>query len=492
MTFDDGGVTRRDFFRSTAVAGLSAAAAARPAMAQQAQEGAAAAPGATLAGTLSRYAIGLRYEHLSPEVVRYAKHLLLDTLGVALGAYQSEPSRIARSVISELGGRPEATIIGSGDRTSASLAALANGVMVRYLDFNDVYFNLDGPHPSENIAPALAVAERQRASGRQMLLGMFLGFEMQGRMADTWSTPGMGFHHVSMGGYIVPIVAGKILGLTEEQMVNAIGLGGTTSHTTSYLGDQVTMIKALGYAFTGQRGIDAALMAQRGMTGPANALETFLRVTRFNGDLTPLTKGGDTPRILRTAIKPFASEYMSHSALEALFHILREHPLRPQEVASMSLRTFRTAIRVLARDGAYKPQTKETADHSLPYCLAIALAEGALGSEQFAREQWKDPAIVSLMSRITIAEDPEMSKQYPPARPAALQIRTTDGRTFEHRVDYPKGDPRNPMSDDEVRAKFRTLAGPLMSGARMQAVIDCVDRIDRVADTGELMKLLVV
>ena len=492
MESDDRGFTRREFFQSTAAASVALAAAGQPASVAAQQRNANSQPAELVSRTLSRYAVGLRYEDLSPPVIAYAKHLLLDTIGVALGAYTSEPSRITQSIVKELGGRPEATVIGSGEKTSASLAALANGAMVRYLDFNDVYFNLDGPHPSENIPPALAMAERQHASGRQMLLGLFLGFEMQGRMADTWSTPRLGFHHVTMGGYIVPMVVGKILGLTEDQMVNAIGLGGATSHTTSYLGEQVTMIKALGYAFTGQRGIEAALMAQKGMTGPANVFETFLRVTRFTGDLTPLTKGGDTPRILRTAIKPYASEYMSHSPLEALFQILAERPIKPEDVESMSLQTFRTAIGVLARDGAYKPQTRETADHSLPYVLAIALAEGALGPEQFAREQWKDPKIIDLMSRIRITEDAEMSKSYPPARPADLQIRTKDGKVYQRRVDYPKGDPRNPMSDEEVKTKFRKLARPLMSEARVKAVIDCVDRIDRVADTGELMKLLAV
>jgi 2-methylcitrate dehydratase len=465
------GATRRDFIKSTAVAGAGAVSAVAGGMSvpiAAAQTGAGGQPtadGERISRTLSRYAVGVKYEELSPEVIRYGKHLLLDTIGVALGAYLSEPSRIVRSVIRELGGRPESTIIGSGEKTSASLAALANGTMVRYLDFMDVYFNVDGPHPSENIPVALAIAERQRATG---------------------------FHHVTLGGYITPIVAGKILGLSEDQMVNAVGLGGATSHTTSYLGDQVTMIKALGYAFTGQRGIEAALMAQKGMTGPENVLEVFVRVARFTGDLTPLTKGGATPRILRTAIKPYASEYMTHSPLEALFSILKEHPLKVEDVESMTLQTFRTAIGVLARPGAYTPQTRETADHSLPYCLALALAEGDLGPEQFAREQWKDPKIIDLMSRIKISEDPAMTKRYPPARPADLQVRTRDGKIYQKRVDYPKGDPHNPMSDEEVEAKFRKLARPLMSEARVKSIIDCVDNVEHLTDTGQLMELLVV
>ena len=488
-------LTRRNFLRTTAGA-VTVAAAGFPeetpsASLPLAQDGRGSNTG-TVSRILSRYATGLRYDDLSPEVVRYGKHLLLDTIGVALGAYPSEPSRITRSVVNELGGRPEATIIGSGEKTSSSLAALSNGVMVRYLDFMDVYFNLDGPHPSENIPVALAVAERQHASGKEMLVGMFLGYEIQGRIADTWSTVRSGLNFVSMGGFVTPMVAGRILKLTEDQMVNAIGLAGCTSHTTNYLGDQVTMIKALGYPFTGQRGIEAALMAQKGMTGPEDAVEVFLRLIKFTGDLAPLTKGAEKPRILGTAIKPYAAEYMSHSALEALFGILKEHPLKAADIESMHLQTFNTAIAVLAKDGAYRPQTKETADHSLPYCLAIGLIEGDIGAEQFAHEQWKDPKVIDLTSRIKITEDLALSKLYPPARPANLEIRTTDGNVYRRRVDYPKGDPHNPMSDEEVKAKFRKLARPLMREDRVKAIIECVDGIENVADTGQLMKLLVL
>lgn len=158
----------------------------------------------------------------------------------------------------------------------------------------------------------------------------------------------------------------------------------------------------------------------------------------------------------------------------------------------MNLQTFRSAVGVLAKEGAYKPQTKETADHSLPYCLAVGLVEGDIGPEQFAHEQWKDPKIIDLMSKIKVTEDSELSKLYPPARPADLQIRTKNGNVYRNRVDYPKGDPHNPMSDEEVKTKFRRLAEPLMKEERVKAIIDCVDKIENVADTGQLMALLVV
>ena len=222
----------------------------------------------TASRALAKYVAALKYDHLSPEVVRYTKHLILDTLGVALGGYLSEPSRMTRGLARDLGGHPESTVIGSGDRTSCSLAAMANGVMVRYLDFMDIYFNVDTPHPSENIPAALAVAEREHRGGKDALLAAFIGFEVQGRFADWIPCHKLGWHHVTMGGYTVPLVAGKLLGLSESELANAMGIGGCSNNTTDYVHGQISMIKALGYPFGAQRGIEAALLAQKGFTGP--------------------------------------------------------------------------------------------------------------------------------------------------------------------------------------------------------------------------------
>jgi len=440
---------------------------------------------------LSRFATKLAYEDLSPEVVAYSKHLVLDTLGVALGGYLSEPSYITRSVVRELGGCPEATIIGSGDKTSCSLAALANGVMVRYLDFMDIYYTVDACHPSENIPVALAVGEREHSSGKDVLLAVFLGFEFQGRLADTFPTHKLGWHHVTMGGYVTPFVAGKLLALNEEQMVNAMGIAGYTSHTLNYVTGPISMIKALGYGLAGQRGVEAALMALKGMTGPDNIIEFFNQVMELNIDLAPVIKGGHKPRILRSAIKPYASEFMTHTPIEAMYAIVKENHLKAEDIDSMHLRIYEFAMH-LANEECYKPETRERADHSLPYCLAIGLIEGDVGAEQFAHEQWKDPMVLELMSRIKVTLDPELEKVYPQARPADLGIRTKSGQAYRKRVDYPKGDPNNPMSDEEVHAKFHKLAKPLMSQKQIKNIIDTVSLLENLEDVGHLMQLLVV
>ncbi len=453
----------------------------------------------TAAKELSNFAVGLKFEDLSKEIVHKAKQMILDTLGCALGGYLSEPSRITRSVLRDLGGKVESTIIGTGEKTSSPNAALANCVMVRYLDFMDIYFSVDTSHPSENIPTALAVGEREHSSGKEVLQAVVIGFEVQGRFTDAIPLLSLGWHHVTVAGYTTPIVAGRLLGLNEEQMVHAIGISGSHNHALMGIigvGEkghgQISMMKAIGYGFGSQSGITAALLAQKGFTGPATIIESFNRVIADNMDLTPITKGSKKMRILDTCIKPFAAEFMTHTPLEALLELVKKHGIKAEDVAEINLRTHELATYILAQPEAYTPQSRETADHSLPYCLAVGLIEGDLGPEQFQRQQWKDPKVVDLMSRIKISSDPELEKLYPPARPADIEVLTQKGERFRARVDYPKGDPHNPMTDDEVQAKFRKLASKLMGEHQILRIIETVYNIEKVDDIGELMELLVV
>jgi 2-methylcitrate dehydratase len=451
----------------------------------------------TAAEELSHFTASLKYEDLSEDVVHKAKQMLLDTLGCALGGYLNEPSRITRAVLREQGGCPESTIIGSGEKTSCANAALANCVMVRYLDFCDIYANLHPCHPSENIPTALAMGERAHATGRDILTAIVIGFEVQQRFADAVPIHRMGWHHVSIAGFTTPLVAGKLLNLDADQLAHAVGISG--SHNLALDGllgmhghGQVTMMKAAGYGFGSQSGIIAALMAQKGFTGPHTIIESFNDTVFKGADLTPLIKGGEKMRILETSIKPFPCEFMIHSPLEALFTLVREHEIKAEDVVEMHLRTYEFAVTALAQLRAYKPETRETADHSLPYCLAIGLIEKEVGLDQFRRDQWKDPEILKLMSKIKVTADPELEKLFPKARPADLEIITTKGEKLRARVDYPKGDPRNPMTDQEVQAKFRKLTEPLMAKEQINRIIEAVNNVENINDTNELMELLVV
>ena len=232
-------------------------------------------------------------------------------------------------------------------------------------------------------------------------------------------------------------------------------------------------------------------MAKNGMTGPDDPIERFNKIAGGNVDLGPVIKGGDKPRILKSGIKPYAAEYMTHTPLDALRLIVKENNLKPDDVDSMHLRMFEFAMQLAAPD-RYKPDTREQADHSLPYCLAVGLLEGDLGPEQFKHDQWKQapPGGGNYLLIVFTLED--LGDRSLEVGPQQIEVTTKDGKTYRKRVDFPKGDEKNPMTDEEVQAKFKKLAGPLMSEWRMQRIIDTVNNIEDVDDIHKLLELVVV
>jgi 2-methylcitrate dehydratase len=451
----------------------------------------------TASQALSRYAIGLAYEDLPAEVVHKAKQLLLDTLGCALGGYLNEPSRITRAVIREMGGVAESTIIGSGEKTTMANATLANNVMVRYLDFSDIYFNLDPTHPSENIPAVLAVGERERSSGRDILTAIVLAAEINQRFGDTMGLRLQGWHHVTYAGYVIPIVASKLLGLSEEQMVHAIGISGSHNNATGILGEhegdkprEISMMKAAGFGFGAQSGIIGTLMAQKGFTGPNTAIESLNIWAAKKVDLTPLVEGSGSFKILQTGLKPYAAEFMTHGPLDALYKIAREQNITPDDVEEIHLRGFSFVMKLAGPD-AYDVHTRESADHSMPYCLAVGMIEGDLGPAQYDKKQWNDPRVKALMQRVKVTFDPELEKLYPAMRPVDIEVRTKAGKTFREKNNFPKGDFRNPLSDEEVQKKFLRLAQPVVGEARARQIIDTVMGLEGASDLRQLMSLLV-
>ncbi len=448
---------------------------------------------ATVSENWSKFAVGLGYNDLPKEVADYTKRLVLDTLGCAFGAYLSEPSKIVRGVLEDIGGTPECTIIGSGLKTSCPNATLVNGVMTRYLDYNDTYLSVESAHPSENMATALAVGERQQATGKQVITAIVLGYECHQRFVDVFRLAPKGWSHISPGGYIAPIVAGKLLDLTEEEIVNAIGIGGSHNHALREMygeeGGQINMMKCIGWHFGAQSGVMAALMAKGGFTGPATIFESLNKVVGGDVDLLPLTRKRDEFMILKSCIKPFSSYYMSHSAITAVLDLRKKYGIKVDDVEQMNIHTFSRALGRLVQPA---PETRESADHSLSYVLAIALKEGAVGPEQFAHEQFKDPEVRALIGKMNFSVDPEFDKVFPRKRAALIEIKTKHGESYSCQVDYPRGAPENPMTDEEIEAKFRAMASKLMGEKQIRQISDMCYNLEKVKDIGQLMKLLAV
>jgi 2-methylcitrate dehydratase len=447
----------------------------------------------TGAYVLADRALGIKFEDLTTRAVEYTKRLLLDTLGCALGAYLSEPSKIVRSVVGEFYGKPEATIIGSGAKVLCQDAAMVNGALIRYLDFNDCYWSartVDYAHSSETIAAALAVGEKVHATGKAVIEAIVVGYECDARLCDTFQYTAKGWMHHTRAGYVGPVVAGKLLGLGRDGIANAVGIGGSHNHTVYGVygeGGRISMMKCLGYALGLQSGIVAALLAQRGLTGPTTIIESFNKVVAGNVDLGPLGDDRQEPMIVRSWIKPFPASYESQAAITAAVQLATKHRIEPEDIQEARLRVHH---QINPSRLNHVPETREEADHSLLYLLAIALAEGNVGIEQYNRELWKDPKVRDLMGRITITIDEEFNRNFPVKRPAHLEIIARQGEAYQCHVDYPKGTPQNPMTDEELEGKFRSLAAMVMGEGQINRIKDLVYSLEDLDDIGVLMEAL--
>src|SRR6204780_4444199 len=270
-------IERRHFLRQMAAAGLAAGAPAFPALAQTGQVQATAGSGQEpLAVTLARYATELKYEDIPEDVVRIARRTILDTIGCAYGGYSAGPSRIALKLSGDVSAKQPATVLCSGIGTSPDLAVFANGVMIRYLDFNDAFVSLThgAGHPSDTIAALLTAAEQNGRSGRDLVTATVLAYEVFCKIADVFDYLGNGIDHSTITGIAAVVGAGRLMGLSAHQMVQAIGItvGGNTA-TRQGRADELSNWKAYAAADACRKAIFAAQLAQNGMTGPGKVFE---------------------------------------------------------------------------------------------------------------------------------------------------------------------------------------------------------------------------
>lgn len=461
--------------------------------------------GTTIAGQLADYAKALRFKDLPTDVVHQAKRCLIDTLACAFGGYGGESSRIIQSALGELGGQSESTVIGSGVKTSCLNATLVNGLMVRYLDYNDYYRNPEermksGFHPSEVIPAVLALGERQGSSGQDAIVAIVLGYELVNRFMDFFSEMEVALVHKGWNGdcrgaFAMPLVAGKLLGLTVEQMENAVGISGSHGMVLGILdaaGEEYTMTKSLRFPFTAFGGIQAAILAWKGFTGPTRVIEGnggFMRVVMGGSyDTDTLTKGGKTFRIMHTGFKPYSCEGTNHGHVTATLELVRKHDIKPEDVDHVTIRACTYTAEHCGDPVKRHPHNKETADHSAHYLTAIAIVDRAVGPDQFLPERISDPKVYELIDKVTVEALPELDA----LRDAGIsEITTKAGQTYRHRVDNPKGHPVNPLTDAEIEAKLRSTASKYMNPKQMGKLISIVHGLDTLRNVKDLMELTV-
>ncbi len=451
----------------------------------------------TITATMARWAAGVRFEDLSADAVREAKRFLLDSLGCALGGYLQHDVKIALAVCDEVAAAGPGTVIGSGRKLDVVSAAFLNALMVRVMDYNDIYWKQDPSHPSDIIPAALAGCERAGGDGRELAVGICIGHEFEQRMCEA-AFPGIrerGWHHATLTAFVSPIVAGRALRLGWEQIQHAIGISASGRCTLGAVtAGKLTMMKNTVDPMATQSGVFAALLAERGYTGPEHVIDGKEGLVHCFGPewkLAALTDGlGASWRITGCGMKAFPTEALTHAPISAVLEIVKGNDLKPEEIAAVHIRSLHRAADILADASKYDPRSKETADHSLPYVIAAAIVDRNVTPAQFTDAKIMDPLIRAQLHKVKVAADPEIEKLFPALQRVIVTIATVDGRSFETRLDYPKGDPRNPLSDGEIEEKFDALARPVLSAAGCERVKDAVWNLEKIGSVSELMEML--
>ena len=456
----------------------------------------------TLAHRLADYACALRFEDLSPAVVHEVKRRVIDSFGCALGAWDEEPCAIARKVASEFSAKNGSTIIGTDHKTPPDWTAFANGCCIRYFDYNDTYLSKEPAHPSDNISAALAVAESVGATGPELITAIALAYEVQCRFCDAASIRARGWDHVTYGTFSTALACARLMKLSPKKTRHATNIAGVAGAAMRQARvGELSHWKGVAFATAARHGVFSALLARAGMTGPGPIFEGQMGFEKQLGVslgnvgekfAIPFPKTGDGPAamILNTSIKYWPAEYHSQSAIEAALS-LRKQIDQLAEVKSVTIESHDAAVDIIGSEPEkWRPATRETADHSLPYITAIALIDGEITNKQFEPERFKDPEVWKFLENVKVERNAELSAIYPGAVANIVHVDLADGRRLTKRVDYPLGHAKNPLNDSQVEGKFFALVEPSIGQKRAGRIVDLVWKLDEAKNVDELMKAL--
>ncbi len=445
---------------------------------------------------ISEYVNSVEYDDIPDNDVKRMKKLMLDTLGCGIGAKNVPTILKAKNAVAGTGsGR--STILGTSDKKEPEIAAFINGAMTRYFDFNDTYDSKEFSHPSDNIMPMLAVAESEKKSGRDAILACILAYEIQARLADSANLWKKGWDHVIYGLVSVSASASRLMRLGNDKTEEAINIA-LNSHLVmrQVRAGTLSEWKAFAFSEVGRNAIFSARLAREGITGPDPVFEGEMGFFRqVSGEFRLNTKrfGGNRGifRIGKNLMKYYPAETRAQAAIFAALELRRK--IRSiDEIDEVEIGAGEATVRVIG-SGAEKwnPETKETADHSIPYIVAAALIDGSIGIETFNRERFRDKKIIEFMKKIRVREVKKYTSLFNKGgtvNAASLKIKMKNRKTLYREVLYPRGHWRNPMSDREVEDKFKMIAGKALSKPKIDNIISTVWNLEELGDIGILFK----
>jgi len=449
---------------------------------------------ATLVQQIAANVLGVSATTIPAEVVEHTKALILDSIGCALAAADEPVFARASQVLAQLGGSADCTVIGSSRRVNLPQAVLLNGILIRALDLNDAYI---GPgqmgHPSDNIAVALSVGEKFRASGLNVIASVALGYEIYCRIQDIVPVRGT-WDHTTASALAAPLIAGRLMGLNAEQLAHAAALSATHGNTLAVVRTgQLANSKASANALVASQAALCSLFAAEGMTGSLGVIEhpRGLSTGMLAGAKLDLLaqRIGEQYRIMNSAIKAYpcigTAQTMVAGVLQARAGIA--DPAREVERIEVAMADIPIVSTQVADEQRRYPASRESADHSFYYLAAAALSDGEISEAQFAPGRWLQAEMTETMARVSIRTDASLNKHTPGSYPAVVKLILQSGESREVEVIFPKGHPNNRMSPAEVEDKFRACARDRVPPARQEKIIEKARELEKLASVTEFM-----
>ena len=443
---------------------------------------------------LSSYACNISYEDLNLQTVHQVTRTVVDTLGCAMGGYLSEPAKVARRLAGSVSSTMPSRILGTEDHSSMDMAGFANGVMVRYLDCNDSYFSPGGGHPSDMIAAALAVGDTLSADGETIITAVALAYEVFCRISD--QVPESGWDQGIFSVIGAACAAGHMMGLDQERMAHAISLAVVPNIPlrVTRMGE-LSMWKGCAAASATRAGIFAAQLAAEGMCGPLepfegkkglweSALGRRIELEAFGGANEPF-------RINQSTFKFYPSQIHTQSPIGLAIELHSQVDL--SEIKSIHIDSYHSAVSSASTEPEkWDPKTRETADHSIPFLVAVGLMDGDVTPATFTAERISDPALRPLLGKMTIEEDADFTAKYSAEYNCRIEITTNSGDKKIAATSYPKGHRNNPLSDAEVSDKFRRLAIPTVTDQQCDEALDLLWSLQDLTSLDDVFDSLVV
>lgn len=443
---------------------------------------------------LAEFVVHTRYEDISQEARQELKIRVLDSLGCAIGALEGPPINMIRAQLEDFGGKPLVTLIGGGE-TAPDRAALYNSALVRYLDYNDTYLAKgESCHPSDNLGAVLAASEYARKNGKELLTALAVAYQVQCRLSDVAPVRKRGFDHTTQGSYAVAAGVARSLSLNPAQTANAIAISGTAFNALRVTRTgSLSNWKGLAYPNTAFGATHAAFLAMRGITGPLEVFEGnkgFMDTIAGRFEIDWQKENLEIVR--RTSLKKYNAEFHSQSALEGILELKASHPVRPEEIDRIEIEIFDVAYHIIGggeEGDKYQVHTKEEADHSLPYMVAVAFLDGEVTPAQYVPERIAREDVQTLLRKVVVKPDEALSEHFPDEIPCCIQVSLKDGQTLRIEKQDFEGFYTRPMPWEKAVAKFEQLATPYTDGKLRQDIVEAVSRLETI-EVQQLTRLL--